>query len=161
MADLVALLYTEREMDGREHRGEFFISTDPSDFDIGAIHAYLSASYWATGIPREIVARSVANSLCFGVFRHDAQIGFARVITDRATFAYLGDVYIVDAYQGRGLGTWLMQTITAHPDLQGLRRWSLVTRDAHGLYARFGFRALPEPRRYMEKSDITSYLEMP
>ena len=123
-------------MDGRERRGEFSISTDPADFDISAIHAYLSTSYWAAGIPKETVARSIANSLCFGVFNGDAQIGFARVITDRATFAYVGDVYILDAFQGRGLGTWLMQTIIAHPDLQGLRRWSLVTRDAHGLYAR-------------------------
>jgi GNAT superfamily N-acetyltransferase len=148
-------------MDGRKRRGEFSISTDQSAFDINAIHAYLSTSYWAAGIPLETVARSVANSLCFGVFHHDAQIGFARVITDRATFAYIGDVYILDAFQGRGLGTWLIQIITAHPDLQGLRRWSLVTRDAHGLYARFGFRALSKPAGYMEKSDITSYQEMP
>jgi GNAT superfamily N-acetyltransferase len=148
-------------LDRRERRGEFSISTDPSDFDVSAIHVYLSASYWAAGIPQETVARSIANSLCFGVFNGEAQIGFARVITDRATFAYIGDVYILDAFQGRGLGTWLMQTITAHPDLQGLRRWSLVTRDAHGLYRRFGFDGLKEPAGYMEKSDITAYREMP
>ncbi|MGI8857369.1 MAG: GNAT family N-acetyltransferase [Thermomicrobiales bacterium] len=147
-------------MDSRGNHDSFRISTDPADFDLDAIYAYLSASYWATGIPKETVSRSIANALCFGVFHDDAQIGFARVITDRATFAYLGDVYILDSYQGRGLGTWLMQTITAHPDLQGLRRWSLVTRDAHGLYARFGFRALPDPSRYMERSDIISYLDM-
>jgi GNAT superfamily N-acetyltransferase len=148
-------------MDRRDRRGGFSISTDPADFDISAIHTYLSTSYWAAGIPKETVARSIANSLCFGVFNGDAQIGFARVITDQATFAYVGDVYILDAFQGRGLGTWLMQTIIAHPDLQGLRRWSLVTRDAHGLYARFGFNALKEPAGYMEKSDISSYLHVP
>jgi len=146
-------------MDGRAQCGDFSISTNPSDFDIRAIHAALSTSYWAAGIPLETVARSVAHSLCFGVFHDDAQIGFARVITDRATFAYIGDVYILEAYRGRGLGTWLMATITAHPDLQGLRRWSLVTRDAHGLYAQFGFTALNEPGGYMEKSGIASYLE--
>jgi GNAT superfamily N-acetyltransferase len=147
-------------MDGRERRGEFSISTHPSDFDVSAIHAYLSTSYWAAGIPEETVARSIANSLCFGVFNGEAQIGFARVITDRATFAYIGDVYILDAFQGRGLGTWLMQAITTHPDLQGLRRWSLVTRDAHGFYRQFGFSGLKEPAGYMEKSDITAYREM-
>ncbi len=142
-----------------ETHGAFRISTDRADFDLDAIHAYLSASYWAAGIPKETVARSIANALCFGVFDGDTQIGFARVITDRATFAYLGDVYILDPYQGRGLGTLLMQTITAHPDLQGLRRWSLVTRDAHRLYVRFGFHPLPDPIRYMERSDVLSYFD--
>ena len=142
-----------------ERRGEFTIDTDTATFDLHAIHAYLASSYWATGIPLATVERSIAHALCFGLFHHDAQIGFARVITDRATFAYIGDVYILDAYQGRGLGTWLMQTITAHADLQGLRRWSLVTRDAHGLYERFGFHPLADASRYMERNDVISYLE--
>lgn len=109
------------------------------------------------GIPKEVVARSIANSFCFGVYDGSAQIGFARVISDLTTFAYLGDVYILDAYQGNGLGKWLMETITTHPDLQGLRRWLLVTQDAHGLYRQYGFDALPEPSRYMERRDLTSY----
>jgi GNAT superfamily N-acetyltransferase len=134
------------------------ISTDPADFDLDAIHAYLTASYWAAGISRDLVARSIANALCFGVFDGVVQIGFARVITDRATFAYIGDIYILDAYQGRGLGKRLMRAITEHPDLQDLRRWCLVTHDTHGLYAQFGFAPLPEPSRYMERRDITSYV---
>lgn len=144
-------------MEHRADRDGFRISTDPTELDIDAIHAYLSSSYWADGISKERVARSIAHSLCFGLFYDDAQIGFARVITDRATFAYIGDVYILDAYQGCGLGKWLIQTITAHPDLQGLRRWSLVTRDAHGLYAQFGFHALRDPSGYMERNDVVSY----
>lgn len=141
-----------------ERAGAYRISTDPADFDLDAIHAYLTASYWAAGISKELVVRSIDHALCFGVFDGDAQIGFARIITDRATFAYIGDVYILDAYQGCGLGKWLMRTIAAHPDLQGLRRWSLVTRDAHGLYARFGFKPLPDPTCYMERQDVVSYL---
>jgi GNAT superfamily N-acetyltransferase len=139
-------------------QGEFRISTDPSDFDIPAIHAYLTSSYWAAGISATLVRRSIEHSLCFGVLAGDAQIGFARVITDRATFAYIGDVYILPAYQGHGLGKWLMTAIVGHPELQGLRRWSLVTRDAHGLYEQFGFRSLIAPQGYMERSDIISYL---
>ena len=135
----------------------FRISTDPADFDLDAIHAYLTSSYWAEGISKELVARSIANALCFGVFDGPAQIGFARVITDRATFASIEDVSILDEYQGRGLGKWLMRTITDHPDLRGLRRWCLVTQDAHGLYAQFGFAPLPAPKRYMERRDIASY----
>jgi len=104
-----------------------------------------------------LVARSIAHSLCFGVFAGPAQVGFARVITDRATFAYIGDVNILDAFQGRGLGRWLMECIVGHPELQSLRRWSLVTRDAHGLYAQFGFTPLDKPQGYMERSDIVSY----
>ena len=137
---------------------EFRISTDPSEFDIPAIHAYLTSSYWAAGISAELVARSIEHSLCFGVFADNAQIGFARVVTDRATFAYIGDVYILAAYQGRGLGKWLIASIIGHPELQGLRRWSLVTRDAHGLYEPFGFRPLTAPQGYMERSDILSYV---
>ncbi len=146
-------------MDDSLHDGPYHITTDTTRFDIDAIHAYLARSYWAEGIPREIVVRALAGSLCFGVLDGEAQIGLARVVTDRATYAYLCDVYILDAYQGRGLGTWLMATITAHPDLQGFRRWTLATRDAHGLYRRFGFAPLAEPERYMERRDFVSYRE--
>lgn len=137
------------------------ISTDLADFDINAIHAYLSSSYWAAGISRELVERSIAHSLCFGVFAGEKQIGFAHAVTDRATFAYIADVYILPEYQGQGLGKRLMHAITTHPDLQGLRRWSLVTRDAHGLYAQFGFESLATPNGYMERSDVRSYLDAP
>ncbi len=138
----------------------YHITTDPSAFDLDAIHAYLTNSYWVPGIPKELVARSIENALCFGVFEGTKQIGFARVVTDRATVAYLGDVYILEAYQGQGLGKWLMQTIVSHPDLQGLRRWMLVTHDAHGLYRQFGFHPLDNPEGYMERRDIRSYTDV-
>src|SRR4051812_37480517 len=130
--------------------GPYRITTDTAQFDLDAIHAYLTDSYWAAGISKELVARSIAHSLCFGVFAGRQQIGLARVVTDRATYAYIGDVYILDAYRGQGLGKWLMTTIVAHPELQGLRRWTLATRDAHGLYEQFGFTALADPHSYME-----------
>ena len=118
--------------------------------DRAAVHAFLTRSYWARGVPREVVDRSIDHSLAFGLFQGSRQIGFARVITDRATFAYLADVYVLDEYRGRGLGKWLISSVLAHPDLQGLRRWSLVTRDAHELYRAFGFRELSNPSRHME-----------
>jgi GNAT superfamily N-acetyltransferase len=139
------------------HSGPYRITTDGAAFDLDAIHAYLVTSYWAAGIPKEIVARSIEHALCFGVFAGVTQIGLARVVTDRATFAYIGDVYILDAYRGQGLGKWLMATIHAHPDLQGLRRWILATRDAHGLYEQYGFTALADPHAYMERRDFFSY----
>lgn len=129
------------------------ISTDPRQLDVDAIHAYLSRSYWAEGIPRELVAKSIAGSLCFGLYdgeQNDRQVGFARVITDRATFAYLCDVYVLAEHRGKGLGRMLLGAVVSHPDLQGLRRWSLVTRDAHGLYQQFGFVPLASPERHME-----------
>lgn len=138
---------------------QYEISTDSSRFDLDLIHRFLSNSYWAEGIPREIVERSIENSLCFGVFDRDQQVGFARVITDRATFAYLGDVFIIESHRGRGLSKQLMQAIMEHPELQGLRRWSLVTRDAHGLYEQFGFTPLSNPQRYMERSDPENLLK--
>jgi GNAT superfamily N-acetyltransferase len=131
-------------------RGNFLISTDQDRLDIKAIHAYLSRSYWAEGIPFDTVAKSIRESLCFGLFEGPLQIGFARVISDRATFAYLCDVYVLEGHNGQGLGTWLMENVCAHPDLQGLRRFVLVTRDAHGLYEKFGFTPLAAPSRYME-----------
>jgi GNAT superfamily N-acetyltransferase len=137
----------------KEPRGEFEISTDPARIDVEAVHRFLTASYWAKGISLATVQRSIANSLCFGIYRGSEQAGFARVITDRATFAYLADVFVIEAFRGRGLSKWLMQCIMAHPELQGLRRWSLVTRDAHKLYQQFGFRPLSAPQGWMEKHD--------
>ncbi len=131
--------------------GDFIISTNPARLNIEAIHNYLSQeSYWAADIPKEIVVRSIRNSLCFGVYESSRQIGFARVISDFATFAYLADVYILSPYRGRGLAKWLMQCILAHADLQGLRRFNLVTFDAHGLYRQFGFTTPQNPETYME-----------
>jgi GNAT superfamily N-acetyltransferase len=131
-------------------KGEYSISTDKRILNIPFIHQFLSGSYWATGIPVETITRSIENSLCFGVYKEGTQIGFARVITDQATFAYLGDVFIDEAYRGQGLSKWLMEVILQHPGLQGLRRFILATRDAHTLYARFGFTALAQPDRMMQ-----------
>jgi GNAT superfamily N-acetyltransferase len=126
--------------------GRFLISTDRSKLDVDVIHGFLARSYWAEGIPRQTVMRSIDNSLCFGVYDNARQIGFARVISDFATYAYVADVFILEPYRGRGLGKELMASIMAHPDLQGLRRWSLGTRDAHGLYAQFGFKPVANTR---------------
>ena len=136
-------------------RGEYFISTDRARLDVEAIHGYLSnESYWARGRPLETVRRSIENSLPFGVYKGDSQqVGFARIITDYATFAWLADVYVLEAERGRGLGVWLVETIISHPDLVGLRRWVLATKDAHGLYKRFGFAELLRPERWMEMHD--------
>jgi GNAT superfamily N-acetyltransferase len=135
-------------------RGVFTISTDVERLDRAAIHEFLAASYWARGISRALVDRSIEGSLCFGLYDGPRQVGFARVITDSATFAYLADVYVLESHRGRGLATWLMESILAHPDLQGLRRWMLVTRDAHGLYRKVGFRDLAHPERLMEKTSL-------
>ena len=141
-----------------EHRkGKFVISTDEERFDVDMVHGFLTGSYWAEGISREIVARSIQNSLCFGVFCDGQQIGFARVISDYATFAYIGDVFVLESYRGHGRGKWLMECIVGHPRLQGLRRWTLLTRDAHGLYGQFGFTPLKKPDRYMELHDPEVY----
>lgn len=142
-------------------RGEYAVSDDPSRLDLGVVHGYLSRSYWAAGIPRETVARSMAGSLCFGIYHGgpagEGQVGFARVVTDRATFAYLADVFVLEEHRGRGLARWLMEVIVAHPELQGLRRWSLVTRDAHELYRPFGFREVAAPELHMERLDPGAY----
>lgn len=129
---------------------DFIITSDPAAVDLDAVHAWLRTSYWAEDIPRDLLARAVANSIPFSVKRGAEQVGFARVITDRATFAYLSDVYILEAYRGRGLARRLMDVIMSHPDLQGLRRFSLTTRDAEGLYRRYGFRELATPQRHLE-----------
>ena len=132
------------------HRGEFTVTTDRARLSEPLIYEYLSHSYWAEGIPRKTVARSMRNSLCFGLLEGSRQIGFARVITDSATFAYLADVFILEPYRGRGLAKFLMESILKHPQLQGLRRWVLATRDAHALYRKFGFTPLAKPDRFME-----------
>jgi len=138
-------------------RGEFAISTDRDRIDVESVHRFLSESYWAAGVPIEIVRRSIQNSLCFGIYSDDLQVGFARVITDYATFAYIADVYVLAEYRGQGLAKWLIDLIRAHPDLQGMRRWLLVTRDAHGLYSRAGFRPLENPSGWMEIRDHDVY----
>ena len=127
------------------------ISTDPSRLQLDAIHAYLTRSYWSPGVPRDVVARAIANSMCFGIYLGDTQVGFARVVTDKASFAYLADVYVLEEHRRQGLSKRLVETIQAHPDLQGLRRFLLATRDAHGLYAQFGFKPLAVPERMMER----------
>lgn len=126
------------------------VTTDRSRLDLDVIHGFLTTSYWARGISRETVARSMGHSLCFGAFDGDQQVGFARVISDRATFAYVCDVFALESNRGRGVGKSLMAAIMAHPELQGLRRWTLFTRDAQGLYRRFGFGAPAHPERLME-----------
>jgi GNAT superfamily N-acetyltransferase len=126
-------------------RGSYLVSTDAERLDLGVVHAFLREAYWARGISREVVERSVRGSLCFGLFEWERQVGFARVITDGATFAYLADVFVLPGRRGRGLAQWLMECVLAHPGLQGLRRFLLFTRDAHGLYARYGFAALDRP----------------
>ena len=125
------------------------ISTDRGRMDVGLIHGFLRSSYWARGIPREVVERSVRNSLCFGAFLGAAQVGFARVVSDFATVAYVGDVFVLPDHRGRGVSKRLMAAVLAHPDLQGLRRLLLATQDAHGLYARFGFGPLAHPEHFM------------
>ena len=139
------------------HKGEFIVSTDPARIEWDVVHGFLTECYWANGIPREVVARSIENSLCFGLYRQGKQVGFARVISDYATYAYIGDVFVLKSFRGRGLGKWLMECIMRHPKLQGLRRWSLATRDAHALYAQFGFTPLKKPQNYMELHRLDVY----
>ena len=131
-------------------RNGYTISTDKSLLDISAVHAYLTRSYWSPGISRAVVEKAIAGSLCFGLFTEQGnQVGFARAITDGATFAYLADVYVLEEHRGKGLGKWIVETILAHPSLQGLRRILLATRDAHKLYAQFGFEPLATPESFM------------
>jgi GNAT superfamily N-acetyltransferase len=137
---------------------EYLISDDSSRLDVPFIHNFLAnESYWAKNIPMAIVEKSIANSLCFGLYHKQQQIGFARLVTDKATFAYLADVFIVPQYRGRGLSRWLIETIHAHVELQTLRRWMLGTRDAHGLYKKLGWTSLAEPERFMQKHDPNVY----
>lgn len=146
---------------GEWRRGEYSISTDPSLLDRPAIREFLASSYWSPEIPQEVVDRAIEGSLSFGLYEGEGkkQIGFARAITDRATFAYVADVYVLEGYRGRGLARWLMETVLAHPDLQGLRRWMLITRDAHALYRNVGFVDAPRPDRIMEIARPDIYRE--
>ena len=140
------------------------ISTDPALLNVDVIHGYLSnQSYWAQNVPKEIVQKSITNSLCFGLYFKGKQVGFARLVTDKATFAYLADVFILKEYQGKGLSKWLMEIIQSHPELQGLRRWMLGTIDAHGLYEQFGWTVLDEDsrKRFMQRHFKDVYQKKP
>lgn len=140
-----------------QKKNGFTISTDKLRLDLDLIHDYLSSrSYWAKGVPYDTVVRAAENSMCFGVYEGENLIGYARVITDKATIAYIGDVFILETHRGRGLSKWLMECILNHPELQGFRRWILLTKDAHGLYKQFGFHEPEEPETYMEmrKNDV-------
>lgn len=136
-------------------RDGYLISTNASMLDLEVVHGYLSRSYWAAGVPEDVVRRSIENSLCFGVYRGEEQAGFARVVTDRATFAYLADVFVLEEHRGQGIGKWLVEVILSHPELQGLRRWMLATRDAHDLYRRYAFTELAWPGIFMERKDAS------
>src|SRR5580693_520284 len=146
---------TDRIIDSEsvmEYRlGEFVISTSRERLSLDVVHSFLTNCYWAKDIPRETVARSIEHALCFGIYDGSgAQVGFARVVSDFATVAYLGDVFVLESHRGLGLSKWLMECIVKHPALQNLRRWILLTRDAHGLYSHFGFTPVKAPDRYME-----------
>jgi len=136
---------------------EYAITTDKLRMDLNAIHAFLSQTYWSPGVPLAVVKKAIENSLAFGVFRGQEQVGFARVVTDKATFAYLADVYVLEAHRGQGLSKRLLEAIHAHEELQGLRRFLLATKVAHGLYAQFGFKELANPSRMMEKWNPNTY----
>jgi GNAT superfamily N-acetyltransferase len=131
----------------------FSVHTDKTKFDFEVIHGFLKHSYWAKDVPIEIIKKSIDNSLCFGVFHKEKQIGFARIVTDYTTFAYVADVFILEAFRKMGLSKLLMKTILEYPELKKLRRWMLATKDAHGLYSQFGFRPLKNPERFMEIHD--------
>src|ERR1700691_6409848 len=149
---------TETEMMIEYRRGEFAISTDRERLSLDVVHGFLTNCYWAKGIPREAVARSIKHALCFGIYDGEgAQVGFARVISDFATIAYVGDVFVLETHRGRGLGKWLMEGIVQHSALQNLRRWLLTTRDAHALYSQFGFPPVKAPERFMERHQPNVY----
>jgi GNAT superfamily N-acetyltransferase len=135
----------------------YLISTDQSKLDLKILHDFLSHSYWAGGIPMEVMKRSIENSLCFGMYFATKQIGFARVVSDFATYAYLADVFIAEEERGKGLSKWMIQCIIEHPQLQGLRRFMLATRDAHDLYSQYGFSLLNKPERWMERHNPDVY----
>ncbi|MCC5857338.1 MAG: GNAT family N-acetyltransferase [Ectothiorhodospiraceae bacterium] len=142
-------------------RNGFRVTDDRGLLDVDLIHTVLSGSYWARGIPREVVARSLEHSLCLGLYRGDTQVGFGRAVTDRATFAYVSDVFVLESYRGRGLGKWLVRCLMDHPELHGLRRWMLATKDAHTLYAQVGFTPLGAPHWFMEVHDPEAYAKDP
>ena len=132
-------------------RGAYLMTTDKARLDLAVVHSFLKTSYWAAGISADVVERSVENSLTFGLFADGKQVGFARVVTDYATFAYLADVFVLEPHRGQGLGRWMMEVMFSHPELQGLRRWMLATWDAHELYRKYGFIELKNPQTFMEK----------
>jgi len=136
--------------------GDYTISTDKSRLNLEVIHEFLDSSYWAAGRSAETIRRSIENSISFGIYCDAQQIGFARVITDYATFAWIADVFVVEEHRGKGLSKWLMEVIISHPELQGFRRWVLATKDAHELYRKFGFQELKLPERWMERHDPTT-----
>lgn len=139
-------------------KGEYLISTDKARLDVESVQRFLAEeSYWARDRSLEQTVTAIENSICFGLYAGDKQVGFARVVSDKATFAYLGDVYVVEEFRGQGLSKWLMETIVNYPELQGLRRWVLATRDAHGLYRQFDFAELRFPERWMEKTAPNAY----
>ena len=138
-------------------RGDLVVSTDRRRLDVDQIHRVLASTYWANGIPRDVVVRAIAGSIAFGLYDNDRLVGFARVVSDLATYAYLADVFVVEARRGNGLGDWLVESILLHPQLQGLRRFALITRDAGPLYARHGFVTPAEPSGYMEMVDRDVY----
>lgn len=142
-------------------KNNYLLSTDKSKIDPAAVHKVLSQSYWSEGIPLEVVKRSIDNSLCFAIYSDKKLVAFARVISDFATFAYLADVFVVNEYRGRGLSKWLLQNIIDYPELQGLRRFTLATRDAHGLYSQFGFKPFARPDRWMEIHHAEIYKSKP
>lgn len=143
-------------------RGPWLVSTDRAKLRIDVVHGYLARSYWAPGIAREKVERSLESSFCFGLYESASgrQVGFARAITDFETFAWIGDVFVLEEARGQGLATWLMEVILAHPRLQGLRRWVLATRDAHGLYRKVGFRGVEKPGEYMERRPLRNLTQV-
>ena len=138
-------------------RDDALVTTDPKRVDMDVVHGFLSQSYWCEGIPRETVRRAIEHSIPFSVLVGGHTVGFGRVVTDRATVAYVGDVFVLPEARGQKLSVWMMECIVAHPELQGLRRWILLTRDAHGLYARFGFTPLVAPERWLERWDREVY----
>ena len=133
------------------HRDGFTVSTDPARLDMDMLHGFLSTCYWSRGIPRDVMERSIRNAVPFGVYEGARQVGFARVVSDMATVAYVGDVFVLEQWRGRGLSRFIMDCVLSHPELQGFRRWVLLTRDAHGLYEKYGFTRLGAPERWMEK----------
>jgi GNAT superfamily N-acetyltransferase len=134
-------------------RDEYVVSTDKSRLDLGVIHRYLSEeAYWAQGRTADVVAQSIAHSECFGLYRGAEQVGFARAVTDYATFAWVADVFVLREYRGQGLGHWLMECVVSHPEMQNMRRWTLATRDAHEVYRSVGFKELPNPEKWMVRS---------
>jgi GNAT superfamily N-acetyltransferase len=133
------------------------IDTDKARLDRALIHRFLVASPWANGIPRAVLERAIDHSIAFGLYRATRQVGFARIVTDFATFAYIADVFVMPEERGKGLGRWLVETMLAHPELQGLRRWLLGTRSAHGLYRRCGFAEAPPPFSFLERHDVAVY----